>query len=74
MLYSNNVIPLHVPITTVIRERSRSQTVVKNYGHQLRRHPESEMNQSPLVYIIFIVIGGMEVECTAGMAISLVVC
>ena len=45
MLYSNNVVPLHVPITTVIRERSRSQTVVKNYGHQLRRHPESEMNQ-----------------------------
>lgn len=56
MLYSNNVVPLHVPITTVIRERSRSQTVVKNYGHQLRRHPESErINQrvpwSTLVYL-----------------------
>ena len=28
-----------------MRERSRSQTVVKNYRHQLRHHPESEMNQ-----------------------------
>ena len=45
MLYSNNVVPLHIPITTIMRERSRSQTVVKNYRHQLRHHPESEMNQ-----------------------------
>ena len=28
-----------------MRERSRNQTFVKNYRHQLRHHPESEMNQ-----------------------------
>ena len=28
-----------------MRERSRSQTVVKNYRHQLRHHPESEIDQ-----------------------------
>ena len=55
MLYSNNVVPLHVPITTVMRERSRSQTVVPrgdgardNNLHNNRHYkPLSMMNRIP---------------------------